>query len=84
MAKENAATVEQANVQVENGAENASNEMVNVSYQNCIKKLIAAGCKRINSVRIKNVNFTDKDNYTMVSFTLSNPIRGFIFSLPGL
>ena len=38
MAKENAATVEQANVQVENGAENASNEMVNVSYQNCIKK----------------------------------------------
>lgn len=82
MAKENAATVEQADVQVENGAENgaenASNEMVNVGYQNCIKKLIAAGCKRINSVRIKNVNFTEKDNYTMVSFTLSNPIRGFV------
>lgn len=78
MAKENAATVEQVNVQVENGAENASNEMVNVSYQNCIKKLIAAGCKRINSVRIKNVNFTEKDNYTMISFTLSTPIRGFV------
>ena len=78
MAKENAATVEQVNVQVENGAENASNEMVNVSYQNCIKKLIATGCKRINSIRIKNVNFTEKDNYTMISFTLSTPIRGFV------
>lgn len=78
MAKENAATVEQVNVQVENGAENASNEMINASYQNCIKKLIAAGCKRINSVRIKNVNFTEKDNYTMISFTLSTPIRGFV------
>lgn len=78
MAKENAATVEQVNVQVENGAENASNEMINVSYQNCIKKLIAAGCKRINSVRVKNVNFTKKDNYTMISFTLSTPIRGFV------
>lgn len=78
MAKENAATVEQVNVQVENDAENASNEMINVSYQNCIKKLIAAGCKRINSVRIKNVNFTEKDNYTMISFTLSTPIRGFV------
>ena len=78
MAKENAATVEQVNVQVENGAENASNEMIDVSYQNCIKKLIATGCKRINSIRIKNVNFTEKDNYTMISFTLSTLIRGFV------
>lgn len=84
MAKENAAAVEQVNVQVENGAENASNEMINVSYQNCIKKLIAAGCKRINSVRIKNVNFTEKDNYTMVSFTLSTPIRGFVSNDNGI
>lgn len=84
MAKENAATVEQVNVQVENGAENASNEMINVSYQNCIKKLIAAGCKHINSVRVKNVNFTEKDNYTMISFTLSNPIRGFVSNDNGM
>ena len=84
MAKENAATVEQVSVQVENGAENASNETINVGYQNCIKKLIAAGCKRINSVRIKNVNFTEKDNYTMVSFTLSNPIRGFVSNDNGI
>ena len=84
MIKENAATVEQVNVQVENGAENASNEMINVSYQNCIKKLIAAGCKRINSIRIKNVNFTEKDNYTMISFTLSTPIRGFVSNDNGI
>lgn len=84
MAKENAASVEQVNVQVENGAENTSNEMINVSYQNCIKKLIATGCKRINSVRIKNVNFTEKDNYTMISFTLSTPIRGFVSNDNGI
>ena len=45
-------------------------ETNNVSYQNVIKKLIAAGCKKISQVKIKNVNFTEKDNYTMVSFTL--------------
>lgn len=58
-----------------NEVDNASN---NVSYQNIIKKLIASGCKRINSVRIKNVNFTEKDNYTMISFTLATAIRGFV------
>jgi hypothetical protein len=84
MAKENAATVEQVSVQVENGAENASNETINAGYQNCIKKLIASGCKRINSLRIKNVNFTEKDNYTMVSFTLSTPIRGFVSNDNGI
>lgn len=84
MAKEIAATVEQNDVQVENVVENASNEMLNASYQNCIKKMIAAGCKRINSVRVKNVNFTEKDNYTMISFTLSNPIRGFVSNDNGM
>lgn len=53
-------------------------QVSNVSYQNIIKKLIASGCKRLNSVRIKNVNFTEKDNYTMISFTLSSAIRGFV------
>jgi hypothetical protein len=46
-------------------------------YQNTIKKLIATGCKRINSVRVKNVNFTEKDNYTMISLSLASPIRGY-------
>ena len=29
------------------------------TYKNTIKKLIATGCKRINGVRIKNINFTE-------------------------
>lgn len=53
-------------------------ETNNVSYQNVIKKLIAAGCKKISQVKIKNVNFTEKDNYTMVSFILGSAIRGFV------
>lgn len=56
----------------------------NVSYQNIVKKLIASGCKRINSVRIKNVNFTEKDNYTMISFTIANPVRGFVSNDNGI
>lgn len=68
--------------QVANPVEENVNEVNNVSngvtYQNIIKKMIASGCKRINSVRIKNVNFTEKDNYTMISFTLASTIRGFL------
>lgn len=57
-----------------NVTEQASNA---VGYQNIIRKLIASGAKRINSVRIKNVNVTEKDNYVMVSFTLAAAIKGF-------
>lgn len=58
---------------------NSNEEVVNnVNYQNIIKKLIASGCKRVNSIRIKNVNFTNKDNYTMISFTLASEVDGFI------
>lgn len=74
--------------QVTNPVEESINEVnassANVSYQNIIKKLIASGCKRINSVRIKNVNYTEKDNYTMVSFTLASPIRGFVSNDNGI
>ena len=42
---------------------------------NIVKRLIA---KRINSVRVKNVNFTEKDNYTMISLTLGTPIEGYV------
>lgn len=69
--------IENANpVITEAGDEIQGNDAV--EYKNIIKKLVASGCKRINSVRIKNVNFTDKDSYTMVSFTIATPIRGFI------
>lgn len=63
---------------VEENVNEVNNTSENVSYKNIIKKLIASGCKRINSVRVKNVNFTEKDNYTMISLTLNTTIRGFI------
>ena len=53
-------------------------ETTSNTYQDAIKNLILGGAKRLNNIRIKNVNFTEKDNYTMVSFTLSNPIRGYV------
>lgn len=48
------------------------------SYANICKQLIAGGCKRINGVKIKNLNVTEKEDYVMVSLTLNNTIRGFI------
>lgn len=65
----NVAEQEQASEVVEQAS--ASN------YKGIIKSLIANGCKRVNSIRIKNVNATEKDNYTMISFTLASPIRGY-------
>lgn len=58
--------------------ENAVDNTAEVGYLNTIKKLIASGCKRINNVRIKNVNCTEKDNYTMISLTLVNQVKGFV------
>lgn len=62
---------------VENNESINTTEDSSNSYKQIIKSLIASGCKRINSIRIKNVNCTEKDNYTMVSFTLSSPIPGY-------
>lgn len=78
---ENNGTNVAENVNVVANAEetvSTTEETSEVSYKNVIKNLIAAGCKRINSIRIKNVNTTDKENYTMVSFTLDTAIRGYI------
>lgn len=67
-----------------NVVEEAVNNVVNsdevqngIAYANILKKLVANGCKAINGVKIKNVNFTDKDSYTMVSFTLCSQIPGY-------
>lgn len=48
------------------------------SYSAICKQLVAGGCKRINGIKIKNLNATEKEDYVMVSLTLNNPIRGFI------
>lgn len=58
--------------------ENAVDNAAEVGYLNTIKKLIASGCKRINNVRIKNVNCAEKDNYTMISLTLASQVKGFV------
>lgn len=47
-------------------------------YDAIIKGIIAAGGKKLPSIRVKNANFTEKDNYTMVSFTLANKVRGYV------
>lgn len=65
-------TVETVNVSVTENMANAS------QYKNIVKELIARGCKKLSNCRIKNVNFTEKDSYTMVSFTLASPVRGYV------
>lgn len=67
--------VEQTTSQATQSATEAVNA---VGYQNIIKKIIASGAKRINSVRVKNVNSTEKDNYTMISLSLAAAIKGFV------
>lgn len=47
-------------------------------YDAIIKGIIAAGGKKLQGIRVKNANFTEKDNYTMVSFTLANKVRGYV------
>lgn len=47
-------------------------------YQNIIKQMLASGGKKLNGIRVKNVNATDKDNYTMISFSLASPIDGYV------
>lgn len=53
-------------------------EVQQSTYQKAIKTLLASGTKKITGLKVKNVNFTEKDNYDMVSFTLSSKIRGFV------
>lgn len=71
-------TVEPTDAQVTNEAN------VDKTYQQVIKNLIANGAKKLNSVRIKNVNITEKENYHMVSFTLNTSIPGFVSNDNGL
>lgn len=59
------ATVEQTNVAAK-------------TTSSVITKLIANGAKRVNGIGVKNVNVTEKDTYTMVSFTTNKPVEGFV------
>ena len=49
------------------------------SFKEIIKNLMATGtCHRFSGLRIKNVNVSEEDNYTRVSFTVSDKIPGYI------
>lgn len=67
---------------MQNEEQNVQFEAKTSDYSNKVKELIANGSKRINGVKVKNVNFTDMSeqgkDYTMVSFTLCNKVEGFI------
>lgn len=76
------ASVQNANTNVNVGDNIAPANPVVVaterSYENIIKKIVADGGKVLKGIGIKNVNFTEKDNYTMISFTLTKAIDGFV------
>ena len=49
------------------------------SFKEIIKNLMTTGaCHRFSGLRIKNVNVSEEDNYTRVSFTVSDKIPGYI------
>ena len=80
MSQTTTATVEQTNAQVAPQEVNAQAS----TYLGVVKSLVQKGCKRLNNCKIKNVNFTEKDNYTMVSLTLTNPIKGYVSNDNGM
>ena len=65
------------NVNVE-AVENVETVERNNDFQQVIKNLIIDGGKRLNQLRIKNVNAEKKDNYVKVSFTLTTAVPGFV------
>ena len=49
------------------------------NFKEVLKTLMASGkCKRFNGLRIKNVNFSEEDNYTRVSFTVASKVPGYV------
>lgn len=60
-------------------AQVANQENVQVSnYSTIIKTLVNNGAKRINALKIKNVNVSEETNYVRVSLTLTAPIPAYI------
>ena len=72
---------EQVLNQVENAVveqETSGNPYFGLDYDATIKALVANGGKRHKDVRVKNVNVTDKDVYTMVSFTTNKALPAYV------
>lgn len=58
--------------------ETSGNPYFGLDYDATIKALVANGGKRHKDVRVKNVNVTDKDVYTMVSFTTNKALPAYV------
>ena len=68
---------------ITNEVENIVDNVAESNYHGIIKNLIANGCKRIKSLKIKNVTYEEKTttsgkDMTQVAITLTTPIRGFV------
>lgn len=67
---------------MQNEEQNVQFEAKNSDYNKIIKNLVADGAKRLNGLKVKNVNFTDMSDqgkdYIMVSFTLCNKVPGYV------
>ena len=66
-----------------NEVENIIDNVVESNYHSVIKNLLANGCKRIKSLKIKNVTYEEKTtssgkDMTQVAITLTTPIKGFV------
>ncbi len=49
-----------------------------MNREEVIAKLLNDGCKRTNSIKVKNVTVTDLQNYTRLGLTLDKPVKGMI------
>ena len=75
-------TAEEKTVQVaEETVEQVANQTAKgKTYAEIIRGLIADGWKRRNGLKVRNVNCTEKDNYTMVTFSVVPPIPGYVLN----
>ena len=48
------------------------------SFKDVIKELLAGGARRFNGLRIKNVKYSEEDNYTRVTLVVHPPIPGMV------
>ena len=76
--------MEQENVQTEVQQGVAEQVEGQKSFKDIIKDLIAAGARRYNGLRIKNVKFSEEDNYTRVTLVVHPTIPGMISKDGGL
>lgn len=47
------------------------------TYREIVRELLANGARKINKLKVKNINFTEKENYTAVGITFTTKVPGF-------